>query len=135
MKSYKLKALRCHALLRERRLEQSAILNVVVIFFAAFYRLALGADKLDDRIRFPGLPLAVYREIAAHLCQVDGIAVELIPQQSQQFDYRLSQIDSLLVKHTADATMASNEQVQQILAYYSDRYSAWEAVNSDNTWV
>jgi hypothetical protein len=95
----------------------------------------LGAYKLDDRIRFPGLPLAVYREIAAHLCQVDGIAVELIPQPSQLFDYRLGQIDSLSIKRTVDATIADREQVQQILAYYSDRYSAWEAVNSGNTWV
>ena len=90
---------------------------------------------MDDRIRFPGLPLAVYREIAAHLCQVDGVTAELIPQQAQQFDYQLSQIDSLLLKRTADATLASREQVQQILAYYSNRYSAWETVNSDNTWV
>ena len=90
---------------------------------------------MDDRIRYPGLPLAVYREIAAHLCQVDGVAVDLIPQQSQQFDYRLSQIDSLWIRTVADANTACREQVQQILTYYSDRYGAWEAINSDNTWV
>ncbi|MBC7968875.1 MAG: hypothetical protein H7Z11_01855 [Verrucomicrobia bacterium] len=97
--------------------------------------LSLGAYRLNDRIHCPGLPLAVYREVAAHLCQVDGVVVELIPQQSQQFDYRLSQVDSLRIKGVSDSDAARYEQVQQILAYYSDRYGAWEAVKSDNTWV
>jgi hypothetical protein len=90
---------------------------------------------LDDRIRCAGLPLAVYREVAAHLCQVDGIVVELIPQPSKQFDYRLSQVDSLRIKHISGLDTAGHEQVQQILAYYSDRYGTWETVTSDNTWV
>ena len=92
------------------------------------FLIKLGDSRLNDRLRYPDLPLAVYREIAAHLCQVDGVTVELVPQQSSQFDYRLSQIDSLWVKSaTADSTC--REQVQQILAYYSDRYGAWETVN------
>jgi hypothetical protein len=99
------------------------------------YRLALGDFRLDDHIRCPGLPLAVYREIAAHLRQVDGVVVELMPQQSQQFDYRLSQIDSLWIKSASDIDSACRQQVHQILAYYSDRYGAWEAVNSDKKWV
>ncbi|HEY9655845.1 MAG TPA: hypothetical protein V6C50_10155 [Crinalium sp.] len=90
---------------------------------------------MDDRLRCPGLPLAVYREVAAHLCQVEGITVDLIPQQSQQFDYRLSQIDSLRIQSIVDADSINSEQVKRILAYYSDRYGAWEAVNLDNTWV
>lgn len=88
----------------------------------------IGDDGVDDRIRCPGLPLAVYREVAAHLEQVDGIAVELLPQQAQQFDYRLSQIDSLRITGLKDSDLARCEQVKQILAYYSDRYGAWEAV-------
>lgn len=90
---------------------------------------------MDDRLRCPGLPLAVYREVAAHLCQVDGIVVELVAQQSQQFDYRLSQVDSLWIKSIADTDSIDSEQVKRILAYYSDRYGAWEAINLDNTWV
>ncbi len=83
---------------------------------------------MDDRIRYPGLPLAVYREVAAHLEQVDGVRVELLPQQAQQFDYRLSQIDSLRITGLDHSDSARYQQVQQILAYYSDRYGAWEAV-------
>lgn len=84
-----------------------------------------------SRLRCPHLPLAIYREVAAHLGQVNGISVELIPQRSQQFDYRLSQIDSLKIQYAPDADPSCYGQVQRILAYYSDRYSAWEAVHSD----
>lgn len=90
---------------------------------------------MDDRLRCPGLPLAVYREVAAHLCQVDGLTVELVSQQSQQFDYCLSQVDSLRLQSSAALDSIDSEQVKRILAYYGDRYGAWEAVNSDNTWV
>lgn len=83
------------------------------------------------RIRWNGLPLAVYREVAAHLCQVDGVDTELIAQQSQKFDYALSQIDSLQYSLPDNADPASYEQVQQILAYYSDRYGDWEAVEAE----
>jgi hypothetical protein len=83
------------------------------------------------RIRCAGLPLAVYREVAAHLCQVDGVEIELLPQQSQQFDYRLSQVDSLWIQYPDDLNSACCQQVEQILAYYSDRYGAWETVESN----
>ena len=81
------------------------------------------------QIRSANLPLAVYREVAAHLEQVDGVEAELVPQQSQQFDYALSQIDSLRIHYADTANSQSREQVQQILAYYSDRYGAWESVD------
>ncbi|MGA7936626.1 MAG: hypothetical protein WCA35_23935 [Kovacikia sp.] len=83
------------------------------------------------RIRRTDLPLAVYREVAAHLCQVDGVEVELVPQQSQQFDYRLSQIDSLEIQYPDNLNSACSTRIKQILAYYSDRYGAWETVEFD----
>jgi hypothetical protein len=77
-------------------------------------------------VRRADLPLVVYREIAAHLNQVEGVQTELIPQNSQQFDYSLSQIDSLRIFYLSDAvSLGSRERVQQVLAYYSDRYGAW----------
>lgn len=81
------------------------------------------------QIRCAGLPLAVYREVAAHLRQVDGVQTELVLQRSQQFDYAQSQIDSLWVSYNQDTPEVS-ERVQQILAYYSDRYGIWETVES-----
>jgi hypothetical protein len=50
---------------------------------------------MDQHYQYPCLPLAVYRELAAHLRQVDGLAVELLPQMATTFDYRLSQLGGL----------------------------------------
>ncbi|MCY7393125.1 MAG: hypothetical protein LH647_17030 [Leptolyngbyaceae cyanobacterium CAN_BIN12] len=83
---------------------------------------------LKHRIRLAQMPLAVYREVAAHLEQVERVQTELVPQTSQQFDYSLSQIDSLWISHPDHA--ATDQRVSQILAYYSDRYGAWETVET-----
>lgn len=85
---------------------------------------------LNYHIRWANLPLAVYREMAAHLGQVDGVEVELVPQQSRQFDYRLSQIDSLWIRFGDGADRACRSQVDRILAYYGDRYGRWETLES-----
>lgn len=74
----------------------------------------------------PKLPLAVYREVAAHLRQVTGVEVELLPQQSQTFDYQQSQIGGLRLWYSSEATSASQQRVQQILTYYGDRYGNWQ---------
>ncbi|MGI0485022.1 hypothetical protein ACN4EK_06265 [Pantanalinema rosaneae CENA516] len=79
------------------------------------------------RVRWAKMPLAIYREVAAHLCLVVGVQAELLPQQSQSFDYYLSQIDSLQIEYP-EHEPTCQAQVQQILAYYSDRYGAWETV-------
>lgn len=84
----------------------------------------MGMQKYGVRSRT--LPLAVYREVAAHLMQVTAVDVELVPQRSPNFDYSQSQIDSLWITHSQDWDADSQFQVQQILAYYSDRYGAWE---------
>jgi hypothetical protein len=72
-------------------------------------------------VQNPKLPLAVYREVAAHLSQVDGVQTELTPQTSKQFDYTLSQIGSLEIRFSETA----RAQVEKILAYYGDRFGAW----------
>ncbi|MGD2180842.1 hypothetical protein [Lusitaniella coriacea] len=76
----------------------------------------------QERFRCPKLPLAVYREVAAHLQQIPGVAVELIPQQSQQFDYTQSQVDSLRIYYSADFDVGFQERVKGILNYYSQVY-------------
>ncbi len=78
------------------------------------------------QIRCPGLPLAVYREIAAHLRQVKGVEADPIAQISQQFDYNESQIGGLWIEYADASDPISREQVNQILAYYQNRYGAWE---------
>ena len=63
----------------------------------------------QEKIEFPGLPLAVYREIAAHIRQVLGVEVGLIPQTSSEFDYNQSQISGLWISWTPTAEEESRE--------------------------
>jgi len=77
---------------------------------------------LQEQITFAGLPLAVYREIAAHLRQVLGVEVGLIPQTSVEFDYNQSQVSGLWVSWTPTADAESRERLKQIVAYYQNRY-------------
>ena len=72
-------------------------------------------EQTQQKIEFPHLPLAVYREIAAHLRQVEGVDVDLIPQSSSEFDYHQSQVAGLLISCQPNT---NKEQVQQILDYY-----------------
>jgi hypothetical protein len=74
----------------------------------------------------PALPLAVYREVAAHLRQVAGVEVELLPQLSQTFDYHQSQLGGLKLHYSAEVNSTSRQRVQQILAYYGNRYGDWQ---------
>ncbi|MGF1478861.1 MAG: hypothetical protein ACFB4I_05155 [Cyanophyceae cyanobacterium] len=74
----------------------------------------------------PELPLAVYREVAAHLRQVEGIETGLIPQQSFQFSYRQSQVGGLWIQYSEHLEPNCQERVEQILAYYAERFGDWQ---------
>ncbi|MBF2007625.1 hypothetical protein ACF3DV_07270 [Chlorogloeopsis fritschii PCC 9212] len=78
--------------------------------------------ETKEKIEFTGLPLAVYREIAAHLRQVEGVEVSLIPQSSQEFDYSQSQIGGLWISWPSDFSSQSRQRIEQILAYYRSHY-------------
>jgi hypothetical protein len=80
--------------------------------------------NLQEQITFSGLPLAVYREMAAHLRQVLGVEVGLIPQTSVEFDYNQSQVSGLWVSWTPTADGESRERFKQIVAYYQNRYKS-----------
>lgn len=79
--------------------------------------------ETKEKIEFPQLPLAVYQEIAAHLRQVEGVEVGLIPQSSPQFDYNQSQIGGLEICWMPNSNPESRQRVKEILAYYQNRYS------------
>lgn len=89
----------------------------------------------------PELPLAVYREVAAHLRQVESVEAGLIyrPLNDPQgkFDYRQSQIQALWIAYPEDlsgdcalriSTADRNSQIQAILDYYAQRYRPWESL-------
>ncbi|MGV0025185.1 hypothetical protein [Phormidesmis priestleyi] len=97
-------------------------------------RLDRECKGLRYLVKCAGLPLAVYREVVAHLSQVDGVKTGLIARSSSQFDYQQSQVESLWIEVSdvsADGQSQrdiclSRSQVDQILDYYGDRYGAWE---------
>lgn len=78
-----------------------------------------------QHLESPGLPLAVYREIAAHLRQVTGVDAGLTPHSSHHFDYNQSQVGSLWIQHASDLDPTCQQQLDQILAYYGDRFGPW----------
>jgi hypothetical protein len=76
-------------------------------------------------IQCPGLPLAVYREIAAHLRQIEQVETDLLPQTAPHFDYSLSQVGGLRVRHPQDLPARDRDQLDQILAFYAQRFGPW----------
>ncbi|MGQ4649832.1 hypothetical protein [Lyngbya aestuarii] len=89
------------------------------------------SEQLRYQIRYPGLPLAVYLEVAAHLQQVQGVEAVLIPSpQEQRFDYTQSQADGLWISYTGVTQSADRERIDQILTYYQNRYGVWEIETS-----
>jgi hypothetical protein len=77
------------------------------------------------QLQCAGLPLAIYREVAAHLRQVEGVETGLTEQNSDHFDYHQSQVGSLWLQYPEDLDPAAQQQVEQILDYYSSRFSPW----------
>jgi len=79
------------------------------------------------------LPLAVYREVAAHLRQVAGVDTDLIMRSldhdpQEKFDYYQSQVAALKISYTADISETNRLMVSEILDYYAQRYGSWENI-------
>jgi hypothetical protein len=79
-------------------------------------------------LAIPTMPLAVYREVAAHLQQIEGVQTELLPQTAMTFDYRLSQVGGIQISHPVTLTTAHQQRLQDILDYYRQRFGAWQPV-------
>ncbi|MBE9048118.1 hypothetical protein IQ255_27610 [Pleurocapsales cyanobacterium LEGE 10410] len=85
----------------------------------------------QQQLACPQLPLAVYREVAAHLRQVTGVDAKLIMRPLEHdpvenFDYYQSQVSLLQIIYTDTINELAKEQVTAILDYYAQRYSPWE---------
>ena len=85
-------------------------------------------QQVEYRLHSPHLPLAVYREVAAHLRQIDGVKAGLLPQNSKEFDYLQSQVGGIWIRYSEEAPKACQTQVEVILTYYGDRYGQWETL-------
>lgn len=87
------------------------------------------SQQVEYRLRSPRLPLAVYREVAAHLRQIDGVTTGLLPQTSKTFDYLQSQVGGVWIRYSSDAAGRCEPQIETILTYYGDRYGNWETLS------
>jgi hypothetical protein len=76
------------------------------------------------------LPLAVYREIAAHLRQVEDVDAGLILRplagNREEFDYAQSQIAALWIEHPQDLAEINLQTIESILNYYAQKYRPWQ---------
>lgn len=82
-------------------------------------------NQTSLKVQFPSLPLAVYKEIAAHLCQVEGVQTKLLPAFGTEFNYSDSQVESLQIQ-LPKAEVQCVEQVEKILAYYQSIFGTVE---------
>ena len=80
------------------------------------------------KITSPRLPLAVYREIESHLRQIKGVKVSLIPQTSVNFDYLQSQVGGIFIEYETDISPDEEQKINQIIAYYDNKYSPFVAM-------
>jgi hypothetical protein len=72
------------------------------------------------------LPLAVYREVAAHLQQIEGIVVDFLMPNKRSFSYTESQLGGLEITGIDRLTELDLNRFNGILSYYADRYQPWE---------
>lgn len=84
------------------------------------------AIQQKQTIIYPRMPLAIYRELASHLAQVQGIETHLTPQQFQQFDYHQSQIGSLEINYTEAFQESDRPLVTAILDYYAQDHGLYQ---------
>lgn len=64
----------------------------------------------------------MYKELATHLSQLEGVSTELIWQDRQDFSYDASQIAGINVTCSSQMLERSQALVSSIL----DRYGAWQ---------
>ena len=84
------------------------------------------AIQQKQTIIYPRMPLAIYRELASHLQQVQGVETHLTPQQFQQFDYHQSQIGSLEINYTETFQESDRTLVTAILDYYAQGHGSYQ---------
>jgi hypothetical protein len=90
-------------------------------------------QKTRRQLTSDRLPLAVYREVAAHLRQVEGVDTSLIMRSiehnpQEKFDYYQSQAAALEISYLEEITETDKQRISAILDYYAQRYSPWENI-------
>lgn len=79
-----------------------------------------------EHILNSSLPLAVYREVAAHLRQVEGVQTGFLERDKDPFDYNQSQLQGLWIEYPEKLDTPRTLLLEAILTYYAQCYGAWE---------
>ena len=82
--------------------------------------------RQKEKISYSQLPLAVYREVSAHLQQIEGVKTLLISQSSTQFDYAQSQIEAIQIEYSVDLPSQEKQYLEAILDYYAQKYGKYQ---------
>lgn len=69
----------------------------------------------------PEITLAMYRELASHLEQIDGVNVELMWQGDRKFSYLGSQIGGLYLTYPANC-----QNQQDLIEKILNHYGSWK---------
>ena len=72
------------------------------------------------------MPLAVYREVAAHLRQIEGITVVFLTPIDRAFSYTESQLGGLEIIGADRLAAVDRLRLDRLLGYYADRYNPWQ---------
>jgi hypothetical protein len=75
------------------------------------------------------MPLAVYREVAAHLQQIEGITVAFLTPIDREFSYTESQLGGLEIIGADRLADVDRLRLDRLLGYYADRYNPWKIDN------
>lgn len=76
----------------------------------------------------PEITLAMYRELAAHIEQVQGMTVELFSQESKDFNYLGSQVGGIWLTYPLEAT----SEVQKLVDIILNHYGSWKITKSNS---
>ena len=77
--------------------------------------------KNSQKITYsPELTLAMYRELASHLEQIEDVQVELFAQESLEFSYLGSQIGGMWLSYPQSLATQSQILIKDILNHYGD---------------
>lgn len=68
----------------------------------------------------PDIALAMYRELASHIEQIEEVSVELFAQESQEFSYLGSQIGGMWLTYPATLTTQTQNLIKNILNHYGN---------------
>jgi hypothetical protein len=70
----------------------------------------------------PHIPVAVYREFAAHLQQIEGIRVTFLTPIDRSFSYTESQLGGIEISGVDLLPDRDRRRLDQIVEYYADRF-------------